>query len=109
MRTKIFRVRPEKFKRDFESRDAYAKILKRHWNYDAFRKFFVYDLQALSGGVKKTFGVSQEQIIADIVEQVELCMDDKNFRDVFVTAPTARANPSSSKFPRFILPKNINC
>ena len=72
MQTKIFHVRPKKFKRGFEHRDAYTEILKRHWNYDAFRNFFVYDLQKLDGGLKKTFAVSQEQIISDIVEQVEL-------------------------------------
>ncbi len=86
--TEIFRVRPEEFQRDFEHRDAYTEILKRHWGYDAFRKFRVYDLQKLDDGIKSTFAVSQEQIISDIVRQVELCMAGENFRDVFVTAPT---------------------
>ena len=45
VRTKIFRVRPEQFKRGFEHRDEYTKILRRHWGYDTFRNFTVYDLQ----------------------------------------------------------------
>ena len=104
--TKIFRVRPEKFKRGFEHRDAYAEILRRHWGYDAFRNFTVYDLQKLRGGVKSTVAVSQEQIIADIVEQVELCMDGKNFRDVFVTAPTGAGKSVITRRSKRLTPTN---
>ena len=93
----------EKFKLGFEHRDAYAEILKRHWGYDVFRNFTVYDLQKLRGGVKSTVAVSQEQIIADIVEQVELCMDGKNFRDVFVTAPTGAGKSVIFQVPAIYL------
>lgn len=101
--TKIFHVRPEEFKRGFEHRDAYTEILKRHWNYDTFRNFTVYDLQKLDDGIKSTFEVSQEQIISDIVQQVELCMGNENFRDVFVTAPTGAGKSVIFQVPAIYL------
>lgn len=106
--TKIFRVLPEKFSYGFEHRDAYTEILKRHWGYNTFRKFFVYDLQKLNAGIKSTFAVSQEQIISDIVEQVELCMDGKNFRDIFVTAPTCAGKSVIFQVPAIYLAEKYN-
>ena len=86
-RTKIFRVRPPKISVPTHRGD-YLKILKRYWNYDAFKNFKVYDVQTIYADKKDTRDVSQEQIISDIVGQVELCMSGEDFRDVFVTAPT---------------------
>ncbi|MBQ3726092.1 MAG: ATP-dependent DNA helicase RecQ [Selenomonadaceae bacterium] len=86
-RTKIFRVRPPKISVPTHRGD-YLKILKRYWNYDAFKKFTVYDVQTIHAEEKIARDVSQEEIISDIVGQVELCMGGKDFRDVFVTAPT---------------------
>lgn len=73
----------------FRHRAEYSELLKVYWHYDSFLDFTVYDLAALDDGRKETYKISQEKIIADLVEQVECC-DDPNGspRDVFVTAPT---------------------
>ena len=84
----IFRVRPEEIIPAFKPRIEFTEILKKHWGYDAFRDFKVYDRQKLYAYDTTTGTVSQEKIISDIVEQVELRMEEKISRDVFVTAPT---------------------
>ena len=80
--TKIFLVRTAESKPAFTRRKEFTEILQRHWGYNAFRNFQVYDLQKLNADIKSTFTVSQEQIIADIVEQVERCMANETFCDV---------------------------
>ncbi len=84
----IFLVRPEEIMPAFKSGIDFTEILKKHWGYNAFRDFKVYDRQKLYAYDTTTGTVSQEKIISDIVEQVELRMEEKIFRDVFVTAPT---------------------
>ena len=86
--TKIFCVPSKKLSATSTYRSDYLEILKRYWRHEAFKNFKIYDTQSFYSGKKNTRDVSQEQIISDIVEQVELCMAEKDFRDVFVTAPT---------------------
>lgn len=81
----IIRVRPEEITPAFKPRAEFAEILKRHWGYDDFREFKVYDRYSYA---KTTYEVRQDKIIADIAAQAELCRRDEKFRDVFVTAPT---------------------
>ena len=94
---------------DFEHRDEYTDILKRHWGHDQFRDFSVYDLAKLEQGTKEVFKVSQEQIISDLVHQVENCMDpEKEFRDVFVTAPTGAGKSAIFQIPAIYLAEKYN-
>ncbi len=104
--TKIYCARPAKFEQTFEHRAEYNELLKRHWNVNNFRDFTVYDLQALSRGVKSTKKVSQEQIIANIVKQVESCEIGDNSKTFSSPLRLALVNRSFSNCPQYILPKS---
>ena len=101
-------VRPEELKQGFEHRDEFTKILKRYWNHDAFRNFKVYDLQKLNAGEKIILEVSQEQIISDIVQQVESCMNGDDIQDIFVTAPTGAGKSVIFQIPAIYLAEKYN-
>lgn len=93
----------------FEHREEYTDILKKHWGYNKFRYFSIYDLSKLEQGKKEIFKVSQEQIISDLVHQVENCMDSKKeFRDVFVTAPTGAGKSAIFQIPAIYLAEKYN-
>ncbi len=94
---------------DFEHRTEYTEILKKHWGHEQFRDFQVYDLAKLEQGEKVVYKVSQEQIISDLVHQVENCMDpEKEFRDVFVTAPTGAGKSAIFQIPAIYLAEKYN-
>lgn len=98
--TDIYYVQVEKIEDTFEHRDEYNDILKKHWGKDSFRNFTVYDIIKLDEGIKETYEVSQEQVISDIVQQVENCQkEDKNYRDIFVTAPTGAGKSAMFQIP----------
>lgn len=87
----------------FLHRQAYADILRKYWGYDNFRTFPVYDLRALQHGEKKVKDVSQEEVIASLVEQVERCGKHEQPRDLFVTASTGSGKSVMFQIPAIYL------
>ncbi len=86
--TDIYYVQVQNIENVLEHKPEYSEILKRYWGYDSFRNLPIYDMKELERGKKEVIQVSQESIVSDLVQQVENCGDNKDFRDLFVTAPT---------------------
>ena len=107
--TDIYSIQPQEVNTAFEHREDYTDILKKYWGYDNFRSFDVYDINSLEKGQKNTVKVSQEKIISDLVQQVENCADpDKEYRDVFVTAPTGAGKSVIFQVPAIYLAEKYN-
>ncbi|MBD5484955.1 MAG: ATP-dependent DNA helicase RecQ [Lachnospiraceae bacterium] len=106
--TDIFYVQVQAVENEFEHKSEYSDILKKYWGYDSYRNLPVYDMRELERGKKEVIYVSQENIISNLVQQVENCGEDKDFRDMFVTAPTGAGKSVMFQVPAIYLAEKYN-
>lgn len=106
--TDIFFIQAQTESGEFEHREEYTDILKRYWGYPSFRTLPIYDVAKLEQGQKEVVYISQESIISNLVEQVEACGEKKDYRDVFVTAPTGAGKSVMFQVPAIYLAEKYN-
>lgn len=106
--TEVFILQVQELEAEYSHRNEYSEILSRFWGYPSFRNLPVYDMTTLERGEKLVKQVSQESIIANLVEEVENCGEGKDFRDVFVTAPTGAGKSVMFQVPAIYLAKKYN-
>lgn len=86
---------------DIERIDEYRQILHDVWGYDDFRDLEMY--ASIEKRDKKLIGISQAQIIDDIVQQAENAHNGNEYRDVYITASTGAGKSVMFQVPTLYL------
>ena len=106
--TDVFYLQAQAVSDEFEHRAEYGEILKKYWGYLSYRNLPIYDMAELENGNKSVVQISQENIISNLVCQVENCGEGKDFRDLFVTAPTGAGKSVMFQVPAIYLAEKYN-
>lgn len=86
------------------SADGLEMLLKKHWGKEAeFRKIKFYDNPARG---KELSDVSQGVIVSKAVQQAENALDEKPYRNMFITAPTGAGKSLLFQLPAVYLARN---
>lgn len=79
----------------------YTSILKEYWGYPSFRDLTMY--QDVRDPKRQLVQISQAQIIDDIVEQTALALNDKSYRDIYITSATGSGKSVMFQVPSLYL------
>lgn len=107
--TAICLLQPKNAGSVLQHREEFTEILHQYWGADkSFRNIPVYDMVSVEEGGKNVELISQEQVISDLVQQVENCGENRDFRDVFVTASTGSGKSAMFQIPAIYLAEKYN-
>lgn len=85
----------------------FREILKKYWGDTAeFRELKFYQEPDLS---KKIENISQGFLIAEIIEQCELTLNNKPAQNIFITAPTGSGKSILFQIPAIYLAEKYDC
>lgn len=85
----------------------FVKILKKYWGESAeFRKLKFYKDPDIS---KDIINISQGELIAEVVEQCELSLNNYEYQNIFITAPTGSGKSILFQIPTIYLTEKYNC
>lgn len=93
----------EKVKEIQKDYSEYINILQRYWGKDEFLNIKNYDTNKLEEGIKEVYNVSQGEIIDSIVNQSVKALEGRDYRDIFVTAPTGSGKSAIFQIPAIYL------
>lgn len=84
----------------------YTDILKEYWGYPSFRDLTMY--RDVRDPKKQLIQISQAQIINDIVEQTALALNNKPYRDVYITSATGSGKSVMFQVPSLYLSREFS-